>query len=171
MLEFDCSFFQQTVPQYNLEHMSIDNMHNESVGIFVHKMACDNFSHFQNRAIQIRELIRAQEKHALKLDWMVMLQWFKINETNKKKKKRLPSNYIWFDKKDYVHFKIKCYSVTYVFLGWGTLSITSVIFIQLLFVSSNYIYFYCLTNSSFFGLKILINFAPWINERMLKGVM
>lgn len=44
MLEFDCSFFQQTVPQYNLEHMSIDNMHNESVGIFVHKMACDNFT-------------------------------------------------------------------------------------------------------------------------------
>lgn len=58
MLDFDCSFFQQTVPQYNQEHMSIDNMHNESVGIFVYKMACDIFSHFHNRAIQIREKIK-----------------------------------------------------------------------------------------------------------------
>lgn len=57
MLDFDCSFFQQAVPQYNQEHMAIDNMHNESVGNFVYKMACDIFSHFQNRAIQIREPI------------------------------------------------------------------------------------------------------------------
>lgn len=50
-------FFQQTVPQYNQEHMSIDNMHSKSVGIFVYKMACDVVSHSQNRAIHICELI------------------------------------------------------------------------------------------------------------------
>lgn len=65
--------------------MSISNMYNESVGIFVYKMACDIFSHFQNRAIQLQEMIWDQEKHALKLTWMVMLQRFKINETNKQK--------------------------------------------------------------------------------------
>lgn len=30
MLDFDYSFFQQTVPQYNQKHMSIDNMHRVS---------------------------------------------------------------------------------------------------------------------------------------------
>lgn len=49
-------------------------------------------------------------------------------------------------------FKIKCYSVMHVSLEWGTLSITSIIHIQLLFLSSNYSYFYFLTNSSFFLL-------------------
>lgn len=59
MLDLDSFFFffQQTVPQYNQEHMSIDNMHRKSVGIFVYKMACDVVSHSQNRAIQICELI------------------------------------------------------------------------------------------------------------------
>jgi len=47
----------------------------------------------------------------------------------------------------------------YVILEQGTLSITSVIYIQLLFVSSNYIYLYFFTNSRFFGLKIFVNFA------------
>lgn len=63
MLDFDCSFFQQTVPQYNQEQMSIDNMH-ESVGIFVYKMACDMVSHSQNRAMRLGEPIQDQEKHA-----------------------------------------------------------------------------------------------------------
>lgn len=57
ILDFVCSFFQQTVPQYNQEHTSIDNMHNESVEIFVYKMACDIFLRFQNRARQTCELI------------------------------------------------------------------------------------------------------------------
>lgn len=57
MLNFDCSFFQQTVTQYNQEHISIDSMHNESVGLFVYNMACDIVSHIQNRAIQMSELI------------------------------------------------------------------------------------------------------------------
>lgn len=98
---FFFSFFS-TVPQYNQEHMSIDNMHNESVGIFVSKMACDIFSHFQNRAIQLHELIWDQEKHAFKLTWKVMFQRFKINETNKQK--MLSSNYKCFNKKDYANF-------------------------------------------------------------------
>lgn len=55
-----------------------------------------------------------------------------------------------FWQKDYVHFKIICYSVMYVFLEWGTLSITSVIYIQLLFVSSNYVYLYFLNKTSIF---------------------
>lgn len=64
-------------------------------------MACDIFSHFQNRAIQLHELICDQEKHAFKLTWMVMLQRFKINETYKQ---TLPSYYECFDKEDYANF-------------------------------------------------------------------
>lgn len=49
MLDFDCSFFQQTMPQYNQEHMSIDSMHNESVRNFVYTMACDIFFTFSKQ--------------------------------------------------------------------------------------------------------------------------
>lgn len=64
MLDSDCSFSQQTVPQYNQEHMSIDNMRNDSVGIFVYKLACDMVSHSHYRAMCSGEPIQDQKKHA-----------------------------------------------------------------------------------------------------------
>lgn len=80
------------------------------------------------------------------------------------KQKQVAKQLHMFWHKDYAHVKIKCYSAMCVFLKWGTLSTIPVISIQLLFLSSNYIYSCSPSNSSLSSSKILNNFAQWTRE-------